>query len=275
MKIAMIQMEIGTDKAENLHKAISFIGEAGKKNADMAILPEMFACPYDAEKFPENAEKEGGDICKVLAKVAKIFNIYVVAGSIPEMDENGHVYNTSFVFDREGKQIAKHRKMHLFDIDVENGQYFKESDSLTAGDCVTVFDTEFGKMGLAICYDIRFPELFRLMVEEGAKAVIVPAAFNMTTGPAHWELAFRSRAVDNQIYTLGVAPARNEQSSYVSYANTIAVDPWGEVIANLGERECYGIVELDFEKEEKIRKELPLLQHLRKDVYAVDLKNCK
>jgi len=271
MKIAMIQMKIGENKAENLHKAISFIGEAGKKNADMAILPEMFACPYDAKKFPENAEKEGGDICKVLSKVAKVFNIYVVAGSVPEIDEAGKVYNTSFVFDREGNQIAKHRKMHLFDIDVAGGQYFKESDSLTAGDSVTVFDTAFGKMGLCICYDMRFPELSRLMVEEGAKAIIVPAAFNMTTGPAHWELLFRSRAVDNQVYTIGVAPARNEKSPYVSYANTIAVDPWGEVIANLGEREGYAIVELDFEKEDKVRNELPLLQHRRKDIYTLDL----
>ena len=112
--------------------------------------------------------------------------------------------------------IVRHlnKKMHLFDIDIKGGQYFKESDTLTAGDQVTVFDTEFGKIGLCICFDFRFPELARQMVDKGAKVILVPAAFNMTTGPAHWELLFRQRAVDNQIFTLGTAPARNEREEY-------------------------------------------------------------
>ena len=122
---------------------------------------------------------------------------YVVAGTIPEL-ERTHVYNTSYVFDRKGKRVAKHRKMHLFDIDVEGGQYFKESDVLSPGRDVTVFDTEFCKIGLGICYDIRFPELSRLMVLEGAEVIIFPAAFNMTTGPAHWELNFRGDVYKRQ-----------------------------------------------------------------------------
>ena len=129
---------------------------------------------------------------------------------------------------RNGHQIGKHRKMHLFDIDVKGGQYFKESDTLTPGDQVTVFDTEFGKMGLCICYDFRFPELARLMVDEGAQVIIVPAAFNMTTGPLHWELMFRQRAVDNQVYTIGAAPARDLNAGYHSWGHSIAVSPWGE-----------------------------------------------
>ena len=114
---------------------------------------------------------------------------------MPEKDAEGNVYNTSYIFDREGKQIGKHRKVYLFDIDVKGGQTFKESDTLTAGDSDTVFDTEFGKIGVMLCFDIRFPELSRMMVNDGAKVIFVPAAFNMTTGPAHWELSFRTRAL--------------------------------------------------------------------------------
>ena len=178
---------------------------------------------------------------------------------MPARDATGRIYNTSYAFDRNGHQIGKHRKMHLFDIDVKGGQYFKESDTLTPGDQVTVFDTEFGKIGLCICYDFRFPELARLMVDKGAQVIIVPAAFNMTTGPLHWELMFRQRAVDNQLFTLGVAPARNEQESYVSYGNSMAVDPWGTVLARLDKEEAICAVELDFARNQAIRAQLPIL----------------
>jgi predicted amidohydrolase len=158
--------------------------------------------------------------------------------------------------------------MHLFDISVEGGQHFKESETLTAGNTATVFDTEFGKMGLAICYDFRFPELSRLMVEDGAKVLITPAAFNMTTGPAHWDVLFRSRAVDNQAYTIGVAPARDVDSCYASYGNSIVVSPWGNVLMHMDEKEGMSVVELDIDYVDKVRSELPLLAHRRKDIYT-------
>jgi predicted amidohydrolase len=203
-----------------------------------------------------------------MSKAAKESGIYVVAGSMPELEGN-HVYNTSYVFDRKGEKIAKHRKMHLFDIDVEGGQYFKESDVLTPGKDVTVFDTEFCRIGLGICYDIRFPELSRLMVLEGAEVIIFPAAFNMTTGPAHWELNFRGRALDNQVYTIGVAPARDLKASYHSYGNSIVVSPWGNVINRMDEKEGYIIEEIDLDYLKKVRNELPLLKHLRRDIYKL------
>ena len=185
---------------------------------------------------------------------------------MPEVDEEGHVYNTAYVFDRTGQQIAKHRKMHLFDIDVE-GQYFKESDTLSPGNQVTVFETEFCKMGICICYDFRFPELSRLMVEQGAKIILVPGAFNMTTGPAHWELLFRQRAVDNQVYAVGTAPARDERASYHSWGHSIVTDPWGNVVTQMDEKEHVVLTEIDLDKVEKIREQLPLLKQLRRDVY--------
>ena len=266
-RVAMIQMHVEEDKLRNIENASEFVKKAVEQNADIVILPEMFCCPYKTSNFPIYAEFEGDECYRLLSNLAKTYGIYLVAGSMPEKDNEGRVFNTSYVFDRKGCKIGKHRKMHLFDIAVEGGQSFKESDTLTAGNEVTVFDTEFGKMGLAICYDFRFPELSRLMVDEGAKVIIVPAAFNMTTGPAHWEVMFRSRAIDNQVYTIGTAPARDVSSCYTSYGNSIMVSPWGSVIVQMDEKEGFSIGTLDLGYVEKVRKELPLLVHRRKDIY--------
>ena len=153
---------------------------------------------------------------------------------------------------------------------MKGGQCFKESDTLTAGDQVTVFDTEFGTMGLCICYDFRFPELARLMVEKGAKVILVPAAFNMTTGPAHWEILFRCRALDNQAFVLGTAPARDPSSGYTSWGHSIAVSPWGDILGQMDEREGCMIHTLDLERAGEVRNQLPLLKHRRKDMYRLE-----
>lgn len=140
-----------------------------------------------------------------ISNLASKNDVYILAGSIPEKEDD-RLFNTSYLFNRNGDVIAKHRKMHLFDIDVKGKITFKESDVLTAGNDFTIADTEFGKIGIGICYDVRFPELARIMVREGALVLFYPGAFNMTTGPAHWELLFKSRALDNQAYCVGVAP---------------------------------------------------------------------
>jgi predicted amidohydrolase len=266
-RVAAVQMNVNEDKMKNIANASTFIKKAAEQKADIVVLPEMFNCPYKTSNFPIYAEKEGGECYRLLSDLAAECGIYLVAGTMPERDNEGRVYNTSYAFDRKGQKIGKHRKMHLFDIAVEGGQCFKESETLTAGNEVTVFKTEFGKIGLAVCYDFRFPELSRLMVDEGAKAIIVPAAFNMTTGPAHWEVMFRSRAIDNQVYAIGTAPAREVNSCYTSYGNSIIVSPWGEVIARLDEKEGLLIETLDLDYVEKVRRELPLLAHRRKDIY--------
>ena len=272
VNIAIIQMLVVEDKDANIRKAGEFIKEVAQRGADIVVLPEMFNCPYNTKNFPIYAEEEGGASYISLAKFANINNVYLVGGSIPE-SEKGKIYNTSYVFDRKGNKIGKHRKIHLFDIDVKGGQSFKESDTLTPGRELDVFDTEFGKIGLAICYDFRFPEVGRILVQKGAKTIIVPAAFNMTTGPAHWEIMFRSRALDNQVYTIGVAPARDESSSYISYANSLVVSPWGDILDRMDEKEGYIITEIDLDYVEKVRRELPLLKHIRKDIYDLKLSN--
>ena len=269
IKIAAIQMSTVADKMENVRTVKTYLEKIKDENPDFVILPEMFCCPYQTENFPIYAEEEGGPIWQQLSAYAKQYGVYLIGGSMPEKDAEGNVYNTCYVFDREGKQIGKHRKVHLFDIDVKGGQTFKESDTLTAGDSDTVFDTEFGKMGVMLCFDIRFPELSRMMVNDGARIVFVPAAFNMTTGPAHWELSFRTRALDNQIYMVGCAPARDVSAGYISWGHSIVTDPWGRVTGMLDENEGILLAELDMDYEEQVREELPLLKSRRKDIYQL------
>ena len=267
MKVAAIQMPTVKDKIQNIRTAGTYIEKIKAENPDFVILPEMFCCPYQTENFPVYAEKEGGPSWQAMSDYARKYHIYLIAGSMPEADDVGKVYNTSYIFDRDGKQIGKHRKAHLFDINVKNGQYFKESDTLTSGDHATVFDTEFGKMGVMICYDIRFPEFARTMALDGARMIFVPAAFNMTTGPAHWELTFRARALDNQIYMLGCAPARDTQAGYISWGHSIVTDPWGKVMKQLDEKEGILIEEIDLDREDQIREQLPLLKHRKSEMY--------
>ena len=269
IKLALCQMNVVYNKEKNIKTARLMIEESISKNADFIILPEMFNCPYSNDKFIEYGEKEkSSETLSEISKLAKSNNVYILAGSIPEIEED-KLYNTSYLFDRQGNVIAKHRKMHLFDIDVKRKITFKESDVLTAGNDFTIADTEFGKVGIGICYDIRFPELAKIMVENGALILIYPGAFNMTTGPAHWELLFRSRAMDNQAFCIGVAPALNNDASYHSYGHSIITNPWGEVIAQASEKESLIISEIDLSEIKKVREELPLLKNKRDDLYEV------
>ena len=266
MRLAMLQMRVTADKRENLRHAREMLLSLRGERVDMAVLPEMFCCPYSNACFAAYGETAGGEAWQMLSDTARELGIWLVGGSMPEL-EGEKVFNTSFVFDRSGRQVARHRKVHLFDINVEGGQYFRESETLTAGDEITVFDTEFGKVGLCICFDFRFQELAKVMGDRGAKMIVVPAAFNMTTGPAHWELMFRQRAVDNQVFTLGVAPARDEKAEYVSYANSILADPWGTVLKRAGEGEEIVIAEIDLARCEGIRAQLPIRNARRMDLY--------
>ena len=268
MKVSLIQMSVVPDKAANLAHARALIAAAAEAGADIAVLPEMFCCEYRNRAFVENRERAGGPAWAMLSAAAAENGVYLVGGSLPE-EEGGRLYNSSFVFDRAGRQIARCRKTHLFDIAVDGGQHFQESATFTAGDDICVFDTEFGKMGLCICFDMRFPELARIMSMEGALAVFCPASFNMTTGPAHWELTFRGRAVESQVFTFGCAPARDEGGRYVSYANSIAVDPWGTVLARAGAEEATLTLDIDPGRVESVRRQLPLMSARRTDLYTL------
>lgn len=267
-RIGLCQMKVLDDKMLNLGKAIDMIDRAAKEGVEMVILPEMFNCPYDTNKFKAYAEsRDSSKSLKAISTAAKNHGVYLVAGSIPELLD-GKIYNSCFIFDRKGQIIDVHRKMHLFDVDIPDIE-FKESDTITPGNRVTVVDTDPIKIGVAICYDMRFPELFRLMALKGADIMVVPGAFNMTTGPAHWKTTVRARAIDNQTYVAAVSPARNTNLSYVAYGHSIIVDPWGTVMGEAGYGEEIICATIDISYLKNVREELPLLKNRRTDIYEL------
>jgi len=266
LNVALVQMKVRDTREENLKIAELRIREAKEKGAEIIVLPEMFTTPYKNEYFPIFQEEFPGPTNLLLSELSKELNVYIIGGSIPE-GEDGKIYNTSYVYDNSGVLIAKHRKAHLFDIDVKGKMTFKESDTLTPGNESTLFSVNGIKIGLIICYDIRFPEFTRKLALEGAEIVIVPAAFNMTTGPAHWHLSARARALDNQVYILMCSQSRNEEGVYVAYGNSLIASPWGDIVSSLDEKEGLLITQIDTDLVKKVREELPLLKHRREELY--------
>lgn len=268
-KIGVCQMPIVKDKELNITRARSMIKEAAAGGCRLVVLPEMFNCPYNSSLFPEYAESyPEGNTLKMLSAAAAEERVYLVGGSIPEREEDV-IYNTSFIFGPRGDMLAKHQKIHLFDVDLPDGLSFHESRTLGAGKKITVVKTDLCTIGVAVCYDIRFPELIRLMALMGAEVVVLPAAFNMNTGPAHWELLMRTRAVDNQVFIVGASSARDAGASYVSYGNSVIVDPWGKIMAQAGARETILCGEIDLQLLNETRAALPLLKHRRTDIYEL------
>ena len=267
IKIAICQNKAVTDRDATLNRACEMIREAAANGADFAVLPEMFICPYSPRWFRRCVEMGHQLIVDTLSALAKELGIYIVGGSIPE-SADGKVYNTCFIFDREGRLIARHRKMHLFDSDV-CGVPIKESDTFTPGDSITVFDTEFGKMGCAVCYDIRFPEVFRAMAERGARIVFLPAQFNMVSGPHHWAPMLRTRACDYQYFFVGAAAARNEDFKYQCYGHSLVIDPFGDVLAMGEDGEEIVYADVDLSRIDEVRATLPNTKCVRRDIYNV------
>lgn len=271
LNLGLCQMKVTADKQENLRHAGDLLRQAAAQGANVVMLPEMFNCPYENACFPVYAEPAGGESWQFLSRMAKELNLYLVAGSVPEL-EDGKIYNTSYIFSPEGEELARHRKVHLFDIDVPGGQRFMESDTLAPGNSVTVVDTPYGKLGVAICFDIRFAELFRVMGDQGAQVILIPAAFNMTTGPIHWSLAFRMRALDQQCFIAGCSPARDTSASYVAYGHSLVCNPWGDILMEMDEKEAVRVVELDLDDLAKYRGQIPILAGRRTDLYETVLK---
>ncbi len=264
--LALIQMMGSMDKDLSIKKAGKMIDEACKNGSRLVVLPEMWNCPYSSEYFRGYGEPENGPTYNFMSTIANESNIYLVGGSIPEIHE-GKVFNTCFFFGPNGKLIGKHRKAHLFDINLPGKMIFQESETLTAGNKVTVVDTEFGKIGLAICYDVRFPELFRKMALMGANIIILPAAFSVPTGEAHWEISLRTRALDNQVYIVACSPARDIKGPYQAYGGSAIVDPWGEIMEIAGQEETIIYSDIDLNRVDEVREQLPLLKHRRPELY--------
>ena len=248
LRIAVCQLRTELDMEQTMEKAAAFVRRAAESGADFAVLPEMFNCPYSARYFRRFAAEGQKKTVEAMSAWARENGIYLVGGSVPET-EGEKLYNTCYVFDREGRQIAKHRKVHLFDVDIP-GMRFRESATFSPGKEITVFDTEFGKMGAAICFDVRFPELFRAMAVRGAKIIFLPAQFNMATGPAHWA-------------------ERCEGFDYECWGHSVVYDPFGITLAAADETEQIIFADVDLDRIDEVRAQLPTFLHLRRDVYTV------
>lgn len=267
IKIAVCQLRTELIQEETMKKAEGMVHEAAAKGADFVVLPEMFNCPYSKEYFKKYASLGHETAVEAMSSWARELGIYLVGGSIPE-HEGGRIYNTCFVFDRQGRQIARHRKVHLFDVDIP-GMRFKESATFAPGEEITVFDTEYGKMGAAICFDLRFPELFRAMAVRGAQVVFLPAQFNMKTGPAHWDISLRSRAVDNEYFMVAAAAARYEGFNYECWGHSMVIDPFGQVLASCEAEETTVFAEIELQRVDEVRAQLPTFLKLRREIYTV------
>ncbi|XP_014859569.1 PREDICTED: omega-amidase NIT2 [Poecilia mexicana] len=267
-RLAVVQLQVSSDKANNLSKVRRLVKEAAGQGGKVVLLPECFNSPYGTSFFSKYAEKIPGETTQMLSEVAKENKLHLVGGSIPEED-GGKLYNTCAVFGPEGELILKHRKIHLFDIDVPGKIRFQESETLSPGNSLSTFDTPFCRVGVGICYDMRFAELAQLYNRKGCQLLVYPGAFNMTTGPAHWELLQRARALDNQTYVATASPARDEAASYVAWGHSTVVNPWGEVIAKAGHEESIIYADIDLQYLADVRQQIPISSQRRDDLYAV------
>lgn len=266
-KAALCQLRTETNRDLTMEKTARMVREAAQNGADIVVLPEMFNCPYSREYFKTFAALGHEETVQILSTLARENQVLLVGGSVPEASE-GKLYNSCFVFDEQGRQIARHRKVHLFDVDIP-GMHFHESHSFAPGAEITTFDTRFGVMGAAVCFDVRFAELFRAMALRGAQVVFLPAQFNYKTGPRHWELLLRARAADNQVFMLGCSAARYVGFPYECWGHSTVVDPYGQVLVSCDETEQILYAELDLSQVGAARSQIPTLSALREDVYPV------
>ncbi|KAK0727141.1 hydrolase-like protein [Lasiosphaeria miniovina] len=281
VKLACVQLASGADKAANLAHAAAKVAEAAAGGAKIVVLPECFNSPYGCEFFPSYAEPllpspppaESSPSFHALAAMARDNGVYLIGGSIPEVAEsNGRdkkYYNTSLTFGPSGALLSTHRKVHLFDIDIPGRIRFRESEVLSAGSAVTTVELgEYGRVGVAICYDIRFPELAMIAARrDGCFALVYPGAFNTTTGPLHWRLQGQARAMDNQIYVALCSPARDTTAGYHAWGHSLIVDPMAQVLVEADENETIVSAELDGARIEEARSGIPLRDQRRFDVY--------
>lgn len=245
-RIALLQFPVTSDKTENVLQAVTRIKDVvTSEKAKLVVLPECFNSPYDTKAFAEYAETiPNGFTSMEMSKVAKECGIFLVAGSIPERDQ-GKLYNTCTVWSPMGELVAKHRKCHLFDMDIPEMCTFKESEVLTPGNSFTTFDVNADlKVGLGVCYDIRFDEFARIYRSMGCNLLIYPGAFDMYTGPMHWELLARGRALDTQCYVATVSQTRDDTADYVAYGHSMLVDPWGRGVKSAGFGEASVVVDI-------------------------------
>ena len=265
MKLALCQITVTDDKTQNLARAKDALRRAADKGAVLAILPEMFSIAYVPKLFRAAAEPcPGGACANLLSETAKEAGLFIIGGSIPEL-HGERLFNTSMSFAPDGTYLGKYRKAHLFDIDIPGTFRFMESETIAPGDGYPLMLDAPIKTGVAICYDIRFPEWARLMMQEGADLLTLPAAFSRSTGPRHWELLLRARALDNQLFVAAVSPAQSPSA----YGHSLVATPDGAVLYACGTEEEVAVVDLDLGMLQELRDSIPVRRNRRTDLYRL------
>ncbi len=262
-QVAVIQNKPLFNTEASIQATLALIEQASS-TAKLIVLPEMFTTPYEFARM-QNASNYSGGTLQQLQLIAKKHSVLISAGSMP-VQRKEKLTNTSYLIDESGEVLYEYDKCHLFDVRLKTLTAL-ESKVFAAGSHTSLAQTQIGTIGTVICYDIRFPELARKMALNGMQILTVPAAFNTTTGNAHWHTVMRARAIENQIFICAASPARNKESSYPAYGHSLIINPWGEIVAEAGEDEEIIYGSIDMEALETIRVQMPLLKHRRPNLY--------
>ena len=270
LKVAAIQMTSVNDKKDNLEKAERFICVAAREGAEIVALPEMFNFSGKLSEKKENAEPIPGPTVNRLRELARRLKIYLLCGSILERAKRKgkNVFcNTSIFLNPQGKIMARYRKMHLFDVSLPDGSWHRESDLITPGDEIVQIATPVAIFGFSICYDLRFPELYRRLAQQKVQVVFIPAAFTLETGKDHWEALVRARAIESQFYIIAPNQTGEDTQGKKSWGKSMIVDPWGTVLAKAPEKETVILAIVDLSYQRRIRENLPCLSHMRRELF--------
>jgi deaminated glutathione amidase len=268
IRAAVIQMVSTADVAENLAAAGELLAEAAGAGAGLAVLHENFPCMgvHDTDKVALKEKAGAGPIQTFLHDTARKHGLWIVGGTIPlAADAPGKVRAASLLYDDQGECVARYDKLHLFDVDVGGGESYRESDTLEAGADIVVAETPFARVGLSVCYDVRFPELYRNMQRQGVELITVPSAFTATTGAAHWHALLRARAVENLCYVIAPNQGGMHANNRETYGHSLILDPWGRVLAEIETGPGIACADLDFEYLHALRNRFPALTHRRLD----------
>jgi predicted amidohydrolase len=264
MIAAAVQMESGSDLRANLARAEILVRKAASQGAKLVVLPEVFAwrgLRADETGIPSPIP---GPVSEMLCHLAAELAVVLVGGSFLERSEHEtKSYNTSLLIDAGGAIRATYRKMHLFDVDLPGEVTVRESDARIPGSAPVTIATDLGRIGMSICYDLRFPELYRRLAQSGATIVTIPSAFTAFTGAAHWETLLRARAIENQVYVIAPNQSGTSPHGFADYGNSMIVDPWGTVLARAGDGETVILAEIDADRVARVRREMPCLDHAR------------
>lgn len=263
--VAAIQMASGPNIDANLNEAARSINDAVKAGAQLVVLPENFALMANNDQdYVKFAEQDGqGKIQDFLTDQAKKNNVWIVGGTVPILAASGDKIRAAcIVFNNEGERVARYDKIHLFDVElVDSNESYTESKTIEPGDEIVVIDSPFGRMGIAICYDLRFPELFRAMLDKGAELFVVPSAFTAITGRAHWEIIVRARAIENLAHVIAAAQGGYHVNGRETHGDTMIVGPWGKVLDRLPQGSGFVIAEIDEERLASTRRNFPAIKH--------------